>query len=130
MIQLEQPHLGMGWPSFQTSTDSFATVGVCFFTKEKGPMEMLKTRTLYTATELDAKDVISLWKAEVFIRLTEEAAEEIGIEPAGLFTVKSVDAEEEPKFIVIQSLLKPDENLVYLTEIEQLSIINLNVDRD
>lgn len=91
---------------------------------------MLRTRTLYTATELDPKDIISLWKAEVFIRLTKEAAEEIGIEPAGLFTVKSIDAKEKPEFIVIQSLLKPDENLIYLTEIEQLSIINMNVGTD
>ena len=91
---------------------------------------MLNKMTQYDPKELDAKDIISLYEATLFVKVKKGAFNDMEVEdrPPESFIaeVVAIDGEDDPQFIVasLNFGLYPD-ILVPLDEIEFLSIVVL-----
>lgn len=91
---------------------------------------MLNKMTQYDPNELDAKEVLSLYGATLFVKVKKGAFDDIDIEdrPPESFIaeVAAIDGEDDPQFIVasLNFGLYPD-ILIPLEEIEFLSIVVL-----
>lgn len=90
---------------------------------------MLRKMTRYEPQEMEPKELIELYGTSVFVLVKEDALNDLDEDdrPANSFIayVEGVDAEDIPQFLALSLAIGKKTIIVYLDEIEFLSIIVL-----